>query len=254
MKRLFIILFFHIILSISLVTNSNAGNVFVENFEDARIGDWLVYDELDKNLSWKGPSDWKLKEGGIDGIGLYQGANLWGDPTDTIPIGSIIIYSKLKWTDFVLEVDVLTTDDDTMGIVWRFNDLTEHYRFVTLQSNLDKGESGPWRKLEVRLGKGKGEKLPFYKTIKTEKGKSYTSGTPTNWKLTVRGNTFSVEIDGKRSLLGTDDRYKSSGYIGFTISSQQGVFFDNLSVTDILDVQQVNVITLTWSKIKSLHK
>ena len=160
----------------------------------------------------------------------------------------------MKWTDFVLEVDVLTTDDDTMGIVWRFNDLTEHYRFVTLQSNLDKGESGPWRKLEVRLGKGKGEKLPFYKTIKTEKGKSYTSGTPTNWKLTVRGNTFSVEIDGKRSLLGTDDRYKSSGYIGFTISSQQGVFFDNLSVTDILDVQKVNVIALTWSKIKSVHK
>ena len=74
MKRLFIILFFYIILSISLIINSNAGNVFVENFEDAKIGDWLVYDELDKNLSWKGPSDWKLKEDGIEGIGLYQGA------------------------------------------------------------------------------------------------------------------------------------------------------------------------------------
>ena len=89
-----------------------------------------------------------------------------------------------------------------MGIVWRFKDLTEHYRFITLQFNLDGGESGPWRKLEVRLGRGKGEKLPFYETIKTEKGKSYTPGTLTHWKLEVRGNTFSVEVDGKKACLG----------------------------------------------------
>ena len=156
MKEFYFIFF--LIVNLQFRENLSAGNIFIENFENAKIEDWIIFDELDKNLSWKGPSNWSLKKEGIEGVGLYQGSNLWGNPIDTIPIGSVIIYSKLKWSDFILEVDVLTKDNDTMGVVWRFKDLTEHYRFVTLQSNLDGGESGPWRKLEVRLGKGKGER------------------------------------------------------------------------------------------------
>ena len=255
MKEFSLILFCFLLVNLQFfLENSNAGNVFIENFENAKIDDWLIFDELDKNLSWKGPSDWSLKKEGIEGIGLYQGANLWGDPTDTVPIGSVIIYSKLKWSDFILEVDVLTKDNDSMGIVWRFKDLTEHYRFITLQSNLDGGESGPWRKLEVRLGKDKGEKLPFYKTIKTEKDRSYTPGTLTHWRLEVRGNTFSVEVDGKKSLFGKDNRYQEPGYIGFTISSQQGVFFDNLLITDILPVEKADLVSSTWAKLKVVYK
>ena len=102
MKEFVLILFCFLIVNLQFLENSNAGNVFIENPENAKIDDWLISDELDKNLSWKGPSDWSLKKGRIEGIGLYQGANLWGDPTDTVPIGSVIIYSKLKSSDFIL--------------------------------------------------------------------------------------------------------------------------------------------------------
>ena len=83
MKEFSLILFCFLLVNLQFfLENSNAGNVFIENFENAKIDDWLIFDELDENLSWKGPSDWSLKKEGIEGIGLYQGANLWGDPTD----------------------------------------------------------------------------------------------------------------------------------------------------------------------------
>ena len=93
--------------------------------------------------------------------------------------------------------------------------------------------------------KEKGEKLPFYKTIKTEKGKSYKSGILTHWRFEVRENNFSVEVDGKKRLFGKDNRYQEPGYIGFTISSQQGVFFDNLSAIGILSVDKSGLIFST---------
>ena len=93
--------------------------------------------------------------------------------------------------------------------------------------------------------------MPFYKTIKAEKGRSYTPGTVTHWRLEVRGNTFSVEVDGKKSLFRKDNRHQEPGYIGFTISSQQGVFFDNLLATDILSVEKANLMSSTWAKLKS---
>ena len=106
---------------------------------------------------------------------------------------------------------------------------------------------------KIRNSTRKGEKLPFYKTIKTEKGKSYKSGILTHWRLEVRENNFSVEIDGKKSLFGKDNRYQEPGYIGFTISSQQGVVYDNLSVTDILPVDKSGLISSTWAKIKRIY-
>ena len=81
-EEFLLILFCFLIVNLQFLENSNAANVLIENFENAKIDDWLIFDELDKNLSWKGPSDWSLKKEGIEGIGLYQGANLWGDPTD----------------------------------------------------------------------------------------------------------------------------------------------------------------------------
>ena len=115
------------------------------------------------------------------------------------------------------------------------------------------GELGPWRKLEVRLGKGAGQKLPFYDTLDIEKGKSYTEGKLTHWKIEVTGDRFRVEVDGKKAVEGKDNTYNKAGYIGFILYAQSGVFFDNLVITDTFPVNPQDAFTTTWSQIKKLR-
>lgn len=175
----------------------------------------------------------------------------------------IKILNNLKLDTYLLtnhhnhfeEVDVLANDNDGMGVVWRFQDLSEHYRFFTMvdSGNPPNGELGPWRKLEVRLGKGAGQKLPFYDTLDIEKGKSYTEGKLTHWKIEVTGDRFRVEVDGKKAVEGKDNTYNKAGYIGFILYAQSGVFFDNLVITDTFPVNPQDAFTTTWSQIKKLR-
>tara|TARA_B100001167_G_C16644456_1_gene245622 strand:- start:406 stop:603 length:198 start_codon:yes stop_codon:yes gene_type:complete len=58
----------------------------------------------------------------------------------------------------------------------------------------------------------------------------------------------------KKACFGKDNRYQEPGYIGFTISSQQGVFFDNLLITDILPVEKADLVSSTWAKLKVVYK
>ena len=116
--------------------------------------------------------------------------------------------------------------------------------------NPPNGETGPWRKLEARLGKGAGEKLPFYDELDKEKGVSYQEGVITHWEIEVKGGNFTVSIDGKKSLEGNDDKYPDAGKIGFTLYAQSGVFFDNLEITDIFPVDARDRLTTTWGQVK----
>ena len=223
---------------------------FITDFENADIDDWEVFDE--ESLGDVGPSNWSVGAGQIDGDALTQSSNIWGDATDTVAIGTVIVYGQETWIDFILEVDVIAADNDGMGAVWRFQDLANHYRFFTMidSGNPPNGEVGPWRKLEARLGDGAGEELPFYDTLDIEKGQSYQQGVMTHWRIEAKGNAFSVEIDGEPALQANDDRYPDAGKVGFTLYAQSGVFFDNLEITDIFPVDPRDRLTTTWGQIK----
>jgi hypothetical protein len=223
---------------------------FKTDFESGSINDWKVFDE--KDLGDLGPSSWNIAAGQIKGKALTQSSNIWGDKTDTVPIGTVIVYDKAEWTDFILDVDVLAADNDGMGVVWRFKDLARHYRFFTMidGGNPPNGVRGPWRELEVRLGAGAGEKLPFYETLDIKKGESYQEGVLTHWKIEVKGDNFVVSIDGKKSLEANDKRYPDAGKIGFILYAQSGVFFDNLEITDIFPVEPKDRLTTTWGQLK----
>ena len=94
----------------------------------------------------------------------------------------------------------LANDNDGMGVVQRFQNLAAHYRFFIMidSGNPPNGQLSPWRKLEACLGKGAGEKLPFYDTLDIEERKFYTQGQLTHGKIDVKGDRFTVEVDGKK--------------------------------------------------------
>ncbi|HIE26897.1 TPA: DUF1080 domain-containing protein [Candidatus Poribacteria bacterium] len=239
---------------------------FEEDFSNAKVGrkpgegDWVVYDEPPKDLGDKGPSAWDIAKG-LDGKALTQSSNIWGDATDAVAIGSFVIYDKAEWVDFSLEVDVVANDNDGMGIVWRWKDRLNHYRFITMfdSGNSPNGRKGPYRLLERRLGDGDadgngesdGAELPFYETLADNK-EAYTQGVPQTWKLEAIGDTFKFYVDGKLTLKAQDSTYKK-GKIGFLVYAQSGVFFDNLRITDLWAVHPQNKLAITWASIKSVN-
>lgn len=237
---------------------------FEEDFSKATVGrksgegDWVVYDEPPADLGDKGPSAWGIAKG-LDGKAMTQSSNIWGDATDTVAIGSFVIYDKAEWADFTLELEVVANDNDGMGIVWRWKDRSNHYRFITMldSGNSPNGRKGPYRVLERRLGdvdadgngKPDGAELPFYETLADNKD-AYAEGVPQTWKLEAIGDTFKFYVDGKLTLETQDSTYKK-GKIGFLVYAQSGVFFDNLHITDLWAVHPQNKLAITWARTKS---
>jgi hypothetical protein len=150
-----------------------------------------------------------------------------------------------------MEVDVVANDNDGMGIVWRWEDILNHYRYITMidPGNSPNGKRGPYRMMERRLGDDEGHKLPYYETL-AEDDQSYTQGAPQNWRLEAVGDTFKFYVDGKLVLEANDATYES-GKIGFHVYAQSGVFFDNLKITDLnAPVNAQDKLATTWADIK----
>jgi len=227
---------------------------FEEGFDDAEVGlepgdgDWIVYDEED--LGDLGPSSWTIMGSPLDGVAISQGSNIWGDATDAVAIGSFVIYDTLEWADFRLEVDVVANDNDGMGLVWRWEDMFNHYRYITMidSGNSPAGRKGPYRIMERRLGDGAGAELPFYETLAELKA-AYVQGQPEVWALEAIGNTLNFYVNDELILEATDSTYVK-GKVGFLVYAQSGVFFDNLSITDLWAVDAQGKLAATWAEIK----
>lgn len=228
---------------------------FSEDFSKATVGlapgegDWVVYDETD--LGDRGPSSWAIQQSPLKGEAMSQSSNIWGDATDAVAIGSFVIYDKAEWIDFILEVEVVANDNDGMGLVWRWKDMFNHYRYMTMvdPGNSPAGRRGPYRILERRLGTQEGAKLPFYKTLAENKD-AYEQGVSQKWKLEAIGDTFKFYVDNKLTLEAKDPTYEK-GKIGFIVYAQSGVFFDNLSITDMWAVDGLNKLITTWAGLKN---
>jgi hypothetical protein len=228
-----------------------------EDFSSSTVGrepgedDWVVYDEPTKDLGDAGPSSWAIAASPIDGEAMSQSSNIWGDATDTVAIGSFVIYDRAEWADFMLEVDVVANDNDGMGFVWRWQDRLNHYRYITMidAGNSPNGRRGPYRLIERRLGDIEGAELPFYETL-ADNTDSYVQGVPQKWKLEAIGDTFKFYVDDKLTLEAEDSTYKE-GKVGFLVYAQSGVFFDNLVITDLWAVDYRDKLATAWAEVKS---
>lgn len=222
------------------------------NFEDGKLDAWIAVDETD--LGDKGPSAWAIASGPIDNKAIVQTSNIWGDATDTVAIGTFLIYNKAEFTNFIFECDVFAQDNDGMGIVWAYKSPEEHYRVFTMldPGNSPNGLKGPYWILEKRLGKGAGSKLPFYdKPLDLVKGEAYTQSKILHWRLEVTNGTFVFSQDGKPILKGSDTTY-TKGKIGFQLYAQNNVAFDNVLIQDVgLAVSPQDRLASRWAALKT---
>jgi hypothetical protein len=229
-----------LLMSLLLVSSSNAQIVF--DFEDGSLDDWVIVDEEPQNLGDQGPSSWEIRESELDleGNVLYQGSNIWGEPEDHMLLGTIIYYGQEEFTNFRVDVDVVANDNDGMGLVWGYNDLTSHYRVMMMNDRWPElppidGHNGPMIIAHERIS----DETPWYEVLEVDDVDyiPYPQGFAEllHWTLEVVDGNFtftSTDSFGDENVISGFDDTISSGFVGIQLYAQQAEF-DNFTITPL---------------------
>jgi len=198
------------------VTDSNTTNTLLnENFNDANFNGWTVFDE--GNIS--APSKWSIKSGA-----LHQNSNIYRANAPTFN-GTFLRYNNgQSWTDYQIEYDMKSTDDDFMGVMFRIQDNNNYYRFAWDKQrkirHLTKHDNG-------------------ITSVLAKDNTPYIAGRTYRITVKISGNNITVLIDGQTTLTATDSRFSRGTIAMYTWGNQAGSF-DNISVSKI---QQSNTTT-----------
>jgi hypothetical protein len=208
--------------SVGLYSNNNAGssfdNVIAEDlnsgaillskdFNDTSRRGWTIIDEG----ATGGPSQWSAASGA-----LVQTSKIGS--SDASALGTFALYTHRPWKDYRASFTMKSADDDRLGLMFRYQDSDNFYRFVwnqgTAGRRLLKKEGGVYR-------------------ILAEDAVPYTTNQSYKIEIVAQGTTLSVNVDGKPVFATTDTSF-ATGSIAFYSSHNQGAKFDNLLVEDLV--------------------
>ena len=183
-----------------VVQDINTGAVLLsDDFNEGVFTGWTVVDQ-GKN---HGPSAWSVTRGT-----LLQ--------TSTID-GTFALYTLRNWRDYRLTLKMLSQDLDSVGVMFRYQDNDNYYRFSWNRQN-------NFRRLEKRLN--------GVFTMLAEDTKTYVTGQTYLLEVVATGTTLGVTIDGTSIFSALDSSF-NAGTIALYSSSNQGSSFDDVLVQDL---------------------
>lgn len=213
-KMLIILLFF----SQNDFVYSNVNNLayqilWQENFDKSNIKDWQIENEL----PGKEEPNWYVENGY-----LIQNAN-YGDSKKLL--GTNIIYESRRFGDFTLLSNIVCGDDDYLGILFRYQDIDNYYRFLLSSDrksiNIDKKVDGEFTTL-AKYTDEEWQKVKFSITIFLKKD---------TIKVYLNDNLFFNILDNQFP----------NGKIGFTSIKNRGSFFDDITLYSDYEISPVEI-------------
>lgn len=150
-----------------------------------------------------------------DGLLVQGGTNLGG----SVESAYLMVQGGADWTDYAVQVNIYVDTNDEVGLIFRANE-AGFYRFrlrseafqAPYTAGLDRYREQHYEVLWHTSGLG----FPIRKWF--------------TLRLEVRGDTFTVSLDGKPVVTVQDTAFPR-GSIGFYAWAEGGVYFDNLVVT-----------------------
>jgi hypothetical protein len=207
--------------TIALYSHYNAGAVFddvlvedlftrdvllSDNFDDRNFIGWTILDDG----TVAGPSSWSAAS-----QSLIQSSNIGS--TDPQKLGTYALYTKGSWKDYRLTLKLRSTDNDDIGVIFRYQDSDNYYR-------LSWGQQIPGRRLVKR------QKGVF--TALAQDVVPYRSGQTYLLEIVVRGSAIEVSVNGSLIFSVTDSAF-NTGTIALYSRYNQGSFFDDVLVEDL---------------------
>lgn len=178
------------------------------------------FDRADLGRRWTPVADpgvddapgWAVEDGA-----LRHTANIYrSDREYDFWTGAHIVTGEATWRDYELAAQVTSGDDDGWGVIVRYHDPENYYRFVTVQ---DGSNEGPFRRLEKFVA-GEREEL-------AASSEGFSPGRAYDVRFCVVGKQMQLWIDGELCLEARDAEF-SGGAIGFLAYAN-----DDLTVDDV---------------------
>jgi hypothetical protein len=176
-----------------------------ENFNNGTFADWSKIDEGTKT----GPSSWSAATGA-----LVQKSGIYTDSWPSQP-GTYALYKAgSAWTNYRVSLTMKSTDNKSLGVMFRYKDKNNYYRFSWDNS----------RKIRQVVKKCNGQ---FY--LLCMGSASYEVGRNYQIDIAVNDTKLQVFIDNVLVLQAFDSSF-SSGSIALYSWANAGSYFDNIVV------------------------
>jgi hypothetical protein len=180
--------------------------LLADNFNAGDHVGWTIVDEGDDS----GPSKWSATSGA-----LVQSGNLGSrGPGD---LGTYALFTQGSWKDYRLKLHMRSADNDPIGVLFRFQDNDNYYRF-----SWDRESAG--RRL-IKREKG------VFKII-AQDSVPYIPRKTYAVEVIAQGSALKVNIDGKPVFSVTDQTFKS-GSVALYSSHNKGSVFDDVLVEEL---------------------
>ncbi|MFH1586588.1 MAG: family 16 glycoside hydrolase [Candidatus Diapherotrites archaeon] len=191
---------------------SNA--VLEEDFADGDFSGWTVVDEG----TIAAPSSWNVVSGE-----LVQSSNIYGpDSDDVAPYevhkpGSFLYYNNgMGWTDYSFSSRVRSTDNDGIGVMFRYSGPDNYYRFM-----MDSQRN--YRRLS-KIVDG------VESIIAEDLSNGYASGQWYALDISANGSNIAVSLNGSQIFNETDSSL-SAGTVALYVWGVDGAYFDDILVS-----------------------
>ena len=183
-----------------------------DNFNDGNMDGWTVIDDEPYR---SGPSTWKVSSGG-----LYQTTNIRTTENElAVYKGTHAITGNPDWSDYYFATRIYTSDDEGLGMLFRYQDEDNYYRFITLKNTDNWGK--PFKRLEKQIN-GR------FTTLAQSTNDIKIPGSFVG-KIKVVGDSIFVFEDGALLFAVKDDTFKK-GKIGLMCYANRGAIFDDVYV------------------------
>lgn len=171
---------------------------------------WVIEDAP---AASEGPSNWRIQNGL-----LLQSSNIYfTNPEVTLYEGTNAITRQGPWQNMRLSVKIKPTDNDGIGVMFRYQNPDNYYRFYTIQ---DPSNGGPFTRLEVKEN-GK------FRTLATDKLPLHEESTlPAAVVISANGSQLTVEVNGKQRFQVSDATFSQgkAGLMTFACSAEFSEF------------------------------
>ncbi len=109
----------------TVLTDLNADPASLsDNFSDGNMDGWSVIDEGTTDA----PSNWNVQDGR-----LHQSSNIFNSGNAWRNRGGTFAYwndpAALLWTDYTFDVTIKSTDNDGIGVMFRYQDPYNYYKY-----------------------------------------------------------------------------------------------------------------------------
>lgn len=187
-----------------------AAQGFEDNFSTDTMADWEVVD-IGQHAA---PSKWFIAGGE-----LHQTSNIYTTSFDGDSekdwTGTFLVSRRATFRNGMIDTRFRSTDDDGIGLVWRYRDRRNYYKV-----QLD-GSARFWQISKTVDGK--------FTCLAVGRSKVYTKGRTHRLQVHIEGPIMAVVLDGK--LLGAaEDDSLTEGRVGFESRGNAGSHFDYLRI------------------------